>query len=444
MTELRIIVQSILIFFRVFVCHFFDQDRAYLLARSKWLNGHTFRTAGVNSKKDFFAVPRYYLRALRLLFIQKEKDVLIQEKTIYCQTASQVHQFSGYLYAVKGVEFDRLIFRDETQYKFLWVSRMILVLFLSIISFVLFILSFFSHHRSRLGLIILQWVENTKLILIAHYWAVRKLYFFGGYENDSCYTGLLCRSFNIELVTIPSANPIRNFYQQLVTHTFVITADFQNVEFEKYKDSWEFLKVEQWPFIEFTKLQPFIKGNLKTERNVIGFISRGAWIRKKRGVDAQNNNRDFQYEERCMWLLKRFMQRFDGVKLIIMPHPMECHRPEVKAEAIKFYKDYFENLNVKFYEDGLKTYQCFQNFNVTVTAISSTNIERLYCGYKAMFAPIGSEVEFFSGSTLDNIVCRSEDQFDTMLLDILAKEEDEFFSTYGLMPYRFDAIRTQR
>jgi hypothetical protein len=61
-----------------------------------------------------------------------------------------------------------------------------------------------------------------------------------------------------------------------------------------------------------------------------------------------------------------------------------------------------------------------------------------------MFAPLGAQVEFFSGSSLDNIVCREEEGFDAMLLDILSKDEDDYFSSYALTPYRFDAIRTQR
>jgi hypothetical protein len=61
-----------------------------------------------------------------------------------------------------------------------------------------------------------------------------------------------------------------------------------------------------------------------------------------------------------------------------------------------------------------------------------------------VFAPLGAEMEFFSGSTLDNIVCRTEENFDKMLSDILSKNEEEFFQYYQLQPYRFDSIRTQR
>jgi hypothetical protein len=291
---------------------------------------------------------------------------------------------------------------------------------------------------------LLQWIENVLLFNVCFRWGVQKLYFFGGYENDSCFTGLLARSMKVHLVTVPSANPIRNFYQQVVTDTFVITADFQNTEYDKYHHQWLCSHIEQWPFIEFPKLTPFTKGEKSTDKLAIGFLSRGAWLRKKRAVHAQNNNRDFEYEERCMNALRSFLKSHSSYTLVILPHPMECHRPELKQEAIQYYNDYYAGLKVVFYDKGLKSYQCFSDVDVTVTAISSANIERLYCGYKAMFAPLGAEMEFFSGSSLDNIVCRIEEDFDKMLSDILSKNEEEFFQHYQLQPYRFDSIRTQR
>ena len=61
-----------------------------------------------------------------------------------------------------------------------------------------------------------------------------------------------------------------------------------------------------------------------------------------------------------------------------------------------------------------------------------------------MFAPLGAEMEFFSGSTLDNIVCRQEEKFDELLSDILSREEEDFFHHYELLPYRFDSVKIQR
>lgn len=441
--EIKIVLKSILIFLRVFVSGVLKNNNAFGWTWVKWLNGHTFRTTGVSAKSDLLAVPRYWFRAVRLLFKHSYGSSISQNKTIYCQTISQEKQFSDYINAVKGVEIRDLIYRENTFFRFSVLLKIIILVFITKLAFLLFIASFFSDHRSRLGLILLQWVENTKMVLIAHQRSVKLIYFFGGYENDSCFTGLMAKATGIHLVTIPSANPIRNFYQQVVTDTFVFTADFQKVEFDKYCSMWEYSKIENWPFIEFSKLQPYVKNDGPNSKDFIGFLSRGAWLRKKRGVNAQNNNKDFEYEDRCMLALRNFLELNPQYTLIIFPHPMECHRPDLKLEAVKYYEDYYKGLKVVFYDKGLRSYQCFSEVNVTVAAISSANIERLYCGYKAMFAPLGAEIPFFSGSTLDNIVCRVESQFNNMLLDILSKDEDEYFETYELKPYRFDSIKIQ-
>ncbi len=444
MNALIIILKAIWIFVKVFFFGVFKVNNSLGWTWKKWMQGHTFRTTGQKSKTDILAVPRYWVRAVRKIVDNRNLPIVHQTEMIYCQTSSQEAQFSNYLKAVTGRDLKFLIYRDNTPNGLGLLSKLLLFLLVSLMALVLFISSLFAQHRSRLGLMLLQWVENVLLFNVCFRWGVQKLYFFGGYENDSCFTGLLARSMNVHLITIPSANPIRNFYQQVVTDTFIITADFQNTEYDKYQHQWLCGHLEQWPFIEFSKLTPFVKGDKSTDKMAIGFLSRGAWLRKKRAVHAQNNNRDFDYEERCMNALRSFLKSHSSYTLVILPHPMECHRPELKQEAIAYYNDYFAGLKVVFYDKGLKSYQCFSEVDVTVTAISSANIERLYCGYKAMFAPLGAEMEFFSGSTLDNIVCRSEENFDKMLSDILSKNEEEFFQHYQLQPYRFDSIRTQR
>ena len=407
------------------------------------MHGHTFRTTGKKSKSDIWAVPRYGMRSLRKIWDNRRLTLSQTAEVIYCQTISQEAQFSNYIHAVKGKGDRLLIYRDDTPHALGLTSQLALTVLVVAMGAFLFFCSLFAQHRSRLGLMLLQWVENVLLCHRCVQWSVEQIYFFGGYENDACFTGLLARTFHFHLITVPSANPIRNFYQQVVTDTFVITADFQHVEHEKYKFNWCCDSIQQWPFIEFSKLTPYIKKEKQTNLNAIGFLSRGAWLRKKRAVHAQNNNRDFEYEDRCMKALRKFLKSNPDHTLVILPHPIETRHSDFKQEAIAYYSDFFEGLKVEFYDKGLKSYQCFADVDVTVTAVSSANIERLYCGYKAMFAPLGVEIDFFSGSTLDNIVCREEESFDQMLSDILSRNEEDFFHHYELLPYRFDSVKIQ-
>lgn len=444
MRDWKIIFKSLWIFVQVCFLGVLKVNNAFGWTWKKWMHGHTFRTTGKKSKSDIWAVPRYGMRSLRKIWDKRHLTLSHTAEVIYCQTTSQELQFSNYISAIKGKGNRLLIYRDDTPHALGVFCRLVLTVLVVVMGTFLFFCSLFAQHRSRLGLMLLQWVENILLFHRCALWSVEQIYFFGGYENDACFTGLMARIFNVHLITIPSANPIRNFYQQVVTGTFVITADFQHVEYDKYKFNWCCDSIQQWPFIEFSKLTPYIKGDGPTNSKSIGFLSRGAWLRKKRAVHAQNNNKDFEYEDRCMTALRQFLKLNPVYTLVVLPHPMECHRLELKQEAVAYYNDFFEGLNIEFYDKGLKSYECFADVNVTVTAISSANIERLYCGYKAMFAPLGAEMEFFSGSTLDNIVCRQEEKFDELLSDILSREEEDFFHHYELLPYRFDSVKIQR
>lgn len=83
------------------------------------------------------------------------------------------------------------------------------------------------------------------------------------------------------------------------------------------------------------------------------------------------------------------------IKLLILPHPIEKREPEIWSKAMEHYNAFFQGVTVQFPQDvQLGSYAQFDSAEVSVASISSVNIERLFCGYKTIYAPVGASMDF--------------------------------------------------
>jgi hypothetical protein len=102
-----------------------------------------------------------------------------------------------------------------------------------------------------------------------------------------------------------------------------------------------------------------------------------------------------------------------------------------------YYNRYFQGIQVVYPKDAsIPSYQMFAEAQLALASISSVNIERLFCGYKTLYAPIGAEHDFFSGSSLDNVVARTPQKLMDLLSQCVKMTEEEFFQTFDLKAYR--------
>ena len=140
-----------------------------------------------------------------------------------------------------------------------------------------------------------------------------------------------------------------------------------------------------------------------------------------------------------MSTIRAFLLRNTYLRLLICPHPIEKRTPEIWKQTKAFYSDYFAGVNVLFPEDASKSsYQLFDCAEVSVASISSVNIERLFCGYKTLYAPIGADVVFFGGSSLDKIVARTAEELLQLLEQSFRMNEEQFFQAFDLRDYHHD------
>jgi hypothetical protein len=334
-------------------------------------------------------------------------------------------------------EVRSVICRDVLQVKMPWLWRLVMLVQLVLMSPFFFMASIFTSRKSSLALVLLQWTENNLVGQLIKGQGVDRLYLFGGYENDQCLTGLFLEEARVKLTLVPSPNPIKNFYRQVIADEFVFTSPFQRKEWQDIRHNWKVLKTLDWPLPEVKKLLPYIKVK-EAPRNQIAFMSRGIWLRKLRGLHAQNGNADFEYEENCMSALKVFLLRHPAYELLVLPHPIERKNQSFWEQTQSFYQSYFNGVKVNFPNNPeLPSYQLFDQSFLSVASISSVNLERLFCGYMTLFAPIGAQHYFFSNSELDNVVARTESDFLALLEKCVSMDEESFFREFKLEEYRY-------
>lgn len=425
-----------LVFFKVILSDLLPSDRRSYLAKKKIKECHSFRVVGSNPEGDVFAPLRYLKRASSFILRQKKDKIFLMGASVYIQKDKQRHSAIEYIEYVTERQVDCILCRDTIQFKMHWTWRLIMLLQLHLMFPFFLTVSFFSKRKSTLSLLMLQWAENNLICQVYGNSKVHRVYLFGGYENDQCLTGLYFDTIGVQLVVVPSPNPIKNFYRQVIAHSFVFTSPFQRVEFDSLKSEWLIRDSEDWPIPEVKKLLPFIKKDNGVVSR-IAFMSRGIWLRKLRGIHAQNNNRDFEYEEGCMSVLRDFLKLHPQYELLLLPHPMERVNDEFWQNTQDYYNTYFDGIRVVYPKDAtVPSYQMFDEAQLAIASISSVNIERLFCGYKTLYAPIGAEHDFFSGSSLDNIVARTPEKLMDLLNRSVTMTDDEFFQSFDLEAYR--------
>lgn len=418
-----------------------NQSSRYYWAFKKWWTGHSFRVVGAESQKDRLAVLRYYKRSLAFFVRGVKSDGTYKGGIgLYAQVSEQKEEFGPYVERTLKKPVDAYFLRDELPIRMSGYGKCVLFFHLTMWAGVLFFVSLFSKKRATLGLMLMQWLENHVIVQEMLHANMKEVYLFGGYENDSAFTGICFKSIQIPLILVPSANPIRNFYQQTIAHGFVFTAPFQKVEFEFYKNEWEVETFKVWPMEGYHLLQPFFNEGKKNKQHVLSFMSRGMWLRALRGLSSQNSNKDALYEENCMRAIKTFLIKKPSIQLLICPHPIEKRNPEIWSQTKAYYSDYFAGLSITFPDDlQYSSYQLFDQAAVSVASISSVNIERLFCGYKTLYAPIGADVVFFGGSSLDQVVARTSEELLHLLDQSFQMSDKEFFANFGLNDYHHSA-----
>jgi hypothetical protein len=315
-------------------------------------------------------------------------------------------------------------------------QRIGLITISSILLLLILILSLFTKKRAQIGLIPLEALE---LFILAKYIQrnnIKQVHFFSPFEKDTCFiTNYLKNHLEITVILYPSANPISNFYTNVIATKFAYNMPYQLQEYESLKRNW---LVDQLIYAPIHKFNEIIKtGNRPTTVSTIGFLSSGNWLRKKEKRTDPGKGY-FEAENNLMYFLKEYLNLNKNIKLVIYFHPIEKRNEDITKESIKYFTDFFGS-TVQFAPTDVPSRELPELVDIAVSPYSSSMYERLYAGYKVLFSQKGMSDDFFVDDRLKKITGNNQSEFNDLVNQMLTIDADTYFRIFDLSDYRFDA-----
>lgn len=410
-------------------------DRKARLAVGDLFKKFSYRYTQYEAKS--LKTPLVYLKAgfLNLIKSNTSTATLKRETCLYDNASDFENGDRAYLNAL-GIKEANFLFKDKLPNHLGRVEKFVNLILLGFLSFFLLPWALISKDKARSGLIFLELSEITLLLSNLRINGAKKLLILSSYEKEICFTSwYIQEKLNAKVYLFPSPNPIKHLYKNVICDTFVFSAPFQKKEYELLKNNWYVNKMENWPPYGFQDIE-INKAN-ETTKNTIGFVSSGMELRRSLQHVEPYGNLDYEAETTLISCLQLFLSNYPQVSLIVYLHPRE--KMESNMEFTKsYYKKVFGD-KFKFAPIERQTKACLSLCDVAVSGFSSAQFERLFGGYKTLFAPLGFLSNYFSDNTLDLISIHSKNDFDIQLLTAMNKTVNEYFETEGLKAYRWDS-----
>ncbi len=345
-----------------------------------------------------------------------------------------------YLEEILNKKFNSVIIYNAVDFQGNIFEKLILTL-LFIIGFLplLVILSFLKKKKKAFfGYYeLLETIAITKFLKKLN---IKTVYTFSSYEKSSNFFTVIFNTQNISFVKICSPNPIKIHYKKVVADEFIFTAPFQNEEYIDLKKNWFVSKTNLWPVYDFKKYKLKYQSNncIEDVNWKIGFYSSAFSRREELG----NNILDDNYrksEIKLLELLNQFLKENKKYSLIIYLHPLEKENQTIYNRSTEYYSAIFRETSsqINFYPKEKLTWQDFESINISISVTSTISFERLYCGFKSLYAPICFENGFFDNTKLENISIKGETNFSEFLKLNLEIPTKDFFEYHNIKEYVF-------
>jgi hypothetical protein len=297
--------------------------------------------------------------------------------------------------------------------------------------------------KAKVSLIFLELTETLLLtkFLLKH--GCEELLIFQAYEKDIQFISFfLLSKLHIKTTLVPSSNPISFYYKNVIGDTFIFTAPFQKIEYQRLKQNWYINKTKVWPPFGVNAVK-INTDNLKLPNTLtLGLLSSASALRQHLNHTNNMGNVDYVAEFDLIAALKRLMDESQlNAKLIIYLHPLEKETPENMDFSIKYYETIFSS-GFEFAPFHIPSRECFQLSTIGISGFSSSQMERLYGGYKTIFAPMGNLRDYFADERLDAISVQNYDELKQLIEKLSVMSDEDFYKEYNLKEYRWDAYYT--
>lgn len=264
----------------------------------------------------------------------------------------------------------------------------------------------------------------------------KRLHFFSIYERDCNFLALLLLDSGIEVNKITSEVPLTFFKQVIISGTISLCFKYQEEELPAYRKTMFADKIQMWvPEQSFFHLDRYLHKDLQTPDNVVALYTSGGWRRRERG-DANVDLGYHESEEKLYEHLAAYLQDRPGVQLLLFLHPIEKDSSERFLQAQGMYGDLFGKDRIAFADPEVRTSLAFEQADLAVAVFSAVLYDRIFCGFKSVFAPLYIKGFPMKDTGLARISAMSQEELYDLMDKGLSLSKDEFFTAYGLEGYR--------
>lgn len=275
---------------------------------------------------------------------------------------------------------------------------------------------------------------------------IQDFYDFFNYESGSSFLNILLTKKGIKNYFITSPTPLYEVYSDCVCDTFLSTSPYHSDEIEYKKKHPEYPmnficnNIVHWPYNEFDDKLELNTGNHPENKKKIGLYVSGVWWRNKE-QHQQFAQGFFESEFALLKDMKKFVQQHPEFELWLFLHPRERKTEEQLQEALAFYHSVFEDTEFKLMDFSKPTKSQFSLCDISISVSSNTTYERLYGGFKSVFAPYQLPLFPHKGNALEFICARNYNMLEEKILQFDTLTDDEFFNISGLKKYHHEYCR---
>lgn len=430
------LLKCVILYFRTFFSWVFKRSGEKRLAFIGMVKPHSYRL-DKHAHHDPIIGLRYLKKALVLIWNTKEDYHKFEPATEYAVFDGSYRHLDSrrkYLELITGKKVCLFISKEKLGVAHGILARILNTIILLLLSIFIVPVTIFHPDRGSIALNLLEIVECAHLMEILTRNQIKYLYYFCAFNKDSNYVALRMKALGISSHKVPSSNPINNFYKEVVSDAFSFTAPFQHRELSQLHKNWFVENFEEWPVFNFQDIHPLIAQYQEPKKHTLALISSGIWKRIKRG-DLPLGVGEYQAEIRLIEFLKSYLKKHPEIEFYIYFHPVEKSNLETYQDAISFYSEEFDGIDVNFFDRNTDTYTLFDKIDTSIAAYSSTNLERLYAGFKTLYAPLGMRTDYYAGCEVENIAAFKESDLEVLLDKTLNQETEDFFKSNDIGKY---------
>ena len=283
-------------------------------------------------------------------------------------------------------------------------------------------------------------ITLTRLYTVLHLLKknnIRRLHYFCIFEAEANCLALALMRAGIHVTKCPSEAPLSFTNKIVVADALAICFAYQEEERQHYATTHFVETFPRWaPEQTFRFLPPYLDKTIALPPDTLGYYPSGSWKRKERG-DIDSGFGYYQSEERLMKALGQYMQTRPAVRLRIFLHPIEKQTEADYERARSFYQEKLGAGAFELMDRAQSTAARFDEADVAVSVYSTVCYERIFAGFKMVFAPFYIDAFPRPGTRLEAVSARDEASLFDLLDRVLALPTEAYFEVFGLEDYTY-------